>query len=322
MVVGDVNIDVSKLSDCSAASLPIKYINVLDTCNFSIGNNIVTRPYSNTIIDHAAFVSPVPLSIFNSTINNSFSDHNIIVSNISLPNLDIDKFTYVTKTFVDYEKVNDRLKEAFQQSSRPDTVDVNLLYDYFLTTLQSAIRDNSKAQTKRYKTIHFQCKYMNAHLESLINERSNLIKRIKRRRNNVRIRNKIDILNVKISRLHDYYRDIHYEREFKNCDSPKQVWKKINDLLGKSKDVDVILIKGSDGNFIENDQVAQHLNDHFSTIGTKLANNIVISIQLINSELWMSPLLLCFSMLSQKRISLISSQPWKITRLLVWMTSR
>lgn len=226
---------------------------------------------SNIQLDYAAFTSPNRFFIRNSTIKSNFSDYSFIVSEISLPNNSVTKYTNVTRSFTDYGKVNAGLLIAFDPLNRPVTNDVNSLHAYFDATLQSELRKFTTVQTKRCKTIHLQCKYMNSQLAELIRQRDNLFKKFKKRRNNVRLRNKIDLLDVSISRLQQYYKEIYYEDRFRGCDNPKKVWKNINALLGRDKKKDELVIRDNDSVFVDKTRVAQCLNDHFASIGSKLS---------------------------------------------------
>lgn len=127
-----------------------------------------------------------------------------------------------------------------------------------------------------------------------------------KRHNNVRLRNKIEILNIKIGRLQEYYKELHYKAEFENCDSPKKASDKINKLLGKEKKgKEGIIIRGEDGVLIESSSVAQYLNDHFSTIGTKLSEKIAFSPQAsVNrfKTMKVSPTSLFFDVISEEDI--------------------
>jgi len=78
IVLGDFNIDIKRVSVQSDA-----YLNWLAARNYSILNNKITRPDSNTVIDH------IPANCMRGeshiyTVANDISDHNVIV--VSLKN--------------------------------------------------------------------------------------------------------------------------------------------------------------------------------------------------------------------------------------------
>lgn len=65
--------------------------------------------------------------------------------------------------------------------------------------------------------------YMKAHLESMINHRSNLIRKFNKRQDQIWLRNKREVLNVKVSRLQSFYKEKYYEDMFQGCNGPKDL---------------------------------------------------------------------------------------------------
>lgn len=154
MIAGDMNIDVLKPRSSGISSFRNRYMNILSGCNYTIGNDKVTRPESGTLLDHAIFNCRNDISVHNSTVQHLFSDHNVVISHIPFS---ISKYVNVTKSSTDYDKVNAKLSELFDEVSLPQSNDVNELYAYFLTSFKSAIAEFSSVRTVRVKSAHLNC---------------------------------------------------------------------------------------------------------------------------------------------------------------------
>lgn len=83
-----------------------QYRNLLNSFGFFISNDKISRPISGTLLDHAITNFHEKFKIVNSTIDNDFSDHNIILSEIHLSSK-CESQTYYKK-FTDFElfKIN------------------------------------------------------------------------------------------------------------------------------------------------------------------------------------------------------------------------
>lgn len=77
---GDMNIDVLHTDGIS-----FRYFNLLNSFGFSISNDKRTRCASGTLLDHAITNFSEKFDIMNDTIDNDFSDHSIVATEICVP---------------------------------------------------------------------------------------------------------------------------------------------------------------------------------------------------------------------------------------------
>lgn len=210
MLAGDINFDLFKFSSSNAA-LPLnEYVNILRRSGLKVSNDRITRPYSSTLIDHAAFRCDDEVLIHNVTISNEISDHNPVISHILFPHKH-HKYKFVEKRFVDYAKVNSELFNLFGFSERPKSNDVNELYDYLLNTLNRVLGEFTTTRMCKVKRSYLRCPYVNDHLESWLIMRSTVWTRYKRNRSNGYLRVKLDALDVMISHLQAQCKLAYYE---------------------------------------------------------------------------------------------------------------
>lgn len=77
IIVGDVNLDSNGDNAISA-----QYLNLLDSYNLKIANNVRTRNASGRIVDHFKLNFLDKTDIKSHTIKNNISDHNIIITQL------------------------------------------------------------------------------------------------------------------------------------------------------------------------------------------------------------------------------------------------
>ena len=274
MIAGDVNINV--LPSARHSSLRRRYESIVASCGYSIGNNRVTRLDSNALLDHAVFACEKHICIHNSTIHHAMSDHSVVISLIPLPISD--KYTILTKTNVDYDKVVSELLHLLDGGSVPQTDDVNELYSYFLASFKSSISKFSVTRSVKVKTAHLDCPYMNDHLEYLIRKMSNLRNKVRRKRrlrlDHSHLDDKLAVLKIEFEKYQEQYKRYYYEDLFRDCDKPKRLWRRIDKLLGKSKRSVSAVSLQDEGRQVEGDQVAEFFNEYFANVGKKLAEAI------------------------------------------------
>lgn len=129
VVVGDINID----SNSSSRKLD-KYLNIISSFGFAITNTNLTRPSSESIIDHVLFNYHDNFSIINDTIYNPDSDHNFIISSIDFTlNNNPPDIRY--KLHTNYTKLQQLLEMRFSPAYMGNYEDPNAFYDYFINTL-------------------------------------------------------------------------------------------------------------------------------------------------------------------------------------------
>lgn len=130
IIVGDMNIDVFDLNN-------FDYTNLIHSYGFEISNSYRTRPISGTLLDHFVINFGHKFSVHNHTIDNDFSDHSMIVSEIDLSASNESKKITKRSKFVNFEKFKSNLNSfSIEECYVPD--DVNSLCEFLIRAINTS----------------------------------------------------------------------------------------------------------------------------------------------------------------------------------------
>lgn len=274
--------EIQKNIDSNSSSRKLdKYLNIISSFGFAITNTNLTRPSSESIIDHVLFNYHENFSIINDTIHNPDSDHNFIISSIDFTlNNNPPDIRY--KLHTNYTKLQQLLEMRFSPAYMGNYEDPNAFYDYFINTLTKSISESTTKYLIKNKTSA--CPWVNDNLQSLYNSSRNLKKKknklLSQGKNVDHIEIKIEALSDKIKNCSSILYQNYYKDKFSGSKSTKDIWNNINDVLGrKHKDkIPKTMTKLTDSGVkvtIDSQQtIANEFNSFFTSIGKSLANNI------------------------------------------------
>lgn len=270
IIVGDTNLNMA--DDGLTQRI---YWDLLESFNYNLTNDKVTRPISHSIIDHVV----TNFDCFtNATVENELSDHCGILSimpSTLAANMNADKQPHPTKTIVDYQKVNEQLYTTlqlgyFEKLSSSEST------QFFVEQLNNIIMRNSKTVKIRNKQFKEQ-PWLNDHeIGSLIRHKKTLRTKAKKRPNDKKLSRKIEAITLQIKQLKQSLKTNYFLRKFNCSKSCKVKWQEINKILGRSKATTVVrkLIKQDQNELTSTDQLCSEFNAYFSTIDKKFQQQI------------------------------------------------
>jgi hypothetical protein len=194
-IVGDMNLNVNKESNLST-----KYLNLLKSYGFYLGNSIPTRDVSESLIDHFIFNNE-KYSISHSTVGVDFSDHRAVISSINMEVFK-NKYVFKHKTYYNFKNVNADLVSYFEGMSNSDNPDV--LYDSFSEYFSNSLNNNSSIKTFKLKNNNLITPYLNFEIIRKFKEKERIrsyLGKIKNKKqlNSVFISKKIEILEKRLN---------------------------------------------------------------------------------------------------------------------------
>lgn len=265
LIFGDVNVPVNMSSN----NVVLKYKYLLQSYNFLCANTFITRPVSSNILDHVICKMADAHRLSNHTILNDVSDHSLILSEFKL-SCHSDRVV-LSKNIVDHEKLHNEFKCFL------DTFDVvenvNECLSNIIAKYNALLIECTKTITKTVKIKGTHCPWMNLELWSLIKIKNNYLKKCRKYPNNSHLAELLKHVSHKLDVAKKQTKKRYYESLLNNTTHSK-LWKNINTILGKSK-INSELTLSVDGECIsDNNKICEVFNEHFSTIGSKLASQI------------------------------------------------
>jgi Reverse transcriptase (RNA-dependent DNA polymerase)/Endonuclease/Exonuclease/phosphatase family len=276
-IFGDFNINLKNENDQST----IDYLSIVNSNGYLICDpNTVTRPSSNSVIDHILsnnLLIKARVSHFSSFV----SDHNLVV----FENLSVQIPSTIPNNQYNYKKLNlEQLKQTitehpFDSSSISNNID--LLYDSFIEYFNRACNQSSIIINKNVK---------NKSVRDWVDNEIIALARAKRywwkkctdspENDLLKIEYKLSVLRLntakKVKKL-DFY-----SRKFNSCDNdPQKIWKNIklamhDGVLIKERTISVV---DPNGNLLNGKENSDALNSNFVTIANRLSANVQSSFQ-------------------------------------------
>ena len=275
IVVGDLNYDYKR--DASLATNPVYFIESMFGMKQLVETPTRITTESSTLLD--VILSSVPDCHVNTkvlpiTMSDHFPVFTLIRSHQKL------KAVHKTVRFRDFKHfvLNDFLNDLntrLSNNAATDECDPEKLWLQFKKTFLDVSEKHAPMKTMRMKNRY--CPWMNNDILNLMYHRDFLHKKAVRSKC-VNDWNEYTCQRNHLTKLIRSEKRKYYDNELcKNVKNPKQFWKKINQLTGKSNHPTV-----------PNDISAQGFNDYFSNIGHSIVNDNMSNDVIDNSQ-WKNP---------------------------------
>lgn len=230
IIVGDINIDSSYPSTRDPNARV--YGELIESFGYKVSNNFPTIKVSGKTIDHLATNFSKDFSIHNATveIDRNVTDHNIVMTRIDWPAPEKRSVGIITRQNVDYKK----LQTEFQERMKVETnIDVESYAKYLIKTIQSSIEASTTTTNFKVKHDNRICEWVSRKLLSLINEKDKLLKKRRRKPQNIKYQLELKRVTDEISKAQfaDYKRSIDVKLANKD---PKNMWRSLNSILGRT----------------------------------------------------------------------------------------
>lgn len=141
-----------------------KFLNLLHCYNFQICNNSITRPKSNTCIDHIITNSEFTIKV--STIDVDISDHLMLKCYIG-EKAPQTKYTFYTKFVVNQERIKEEMAQKIIASNYKFE-NVNSYYNKILDDIKSIVDKNTFQRNCKIETKYLMAPWINSKVLKLI----------------------------------------------------------------------------------------------------------------------------------------------------------
>lgn len=278
ILLGDINLDLLKESQAKD-----DYLVICSSAGLESRLNSVTRPCSNSCIDHV--FSESICHNFNIELQNLqlfVTDHNTIHISvkISYEHHKGRKYEPVYQTKFNFSGLLEELHlnswgEVFC-SVNPDTA-----YTNFVNALVQIIckyKTTVKVNRRNFKLKP----WMSDSLLKLINRRNSILKKLYKNPSNTALKDNIDMLNSRIKILVPKTKEAYYKSKISEAIDLKSKWKVVNNVLNNScNSNNITSIVIGDNDFRDPSKIANAFNDHFCkiphTIIAENQENVVFS---------------------------------------------
>lgn len=227
ILMGDFNIDVTKSHKESLA-----YLDLLTSYGYSVTNEKITRPRTNSIIDH--FVTNFS-GVTNYTIANDLSDHNGILSTVDLTFSSRENQTTTNqKSFVNLRQLQDSLRSSFADLSIFNGIGADDALSRLIQILNKAVESSSRVSNP--------CKYksgskawIDPEIIRLSKQKRQLLRRLKDRPYDTQLKMRLKELNHDIAYKKRLAKSKYIREQFvRGVSDSKTCWKALNRVLGRS----------------------------------------------------------------------------------------
>lgn len=251
--VGDSNIDASEFTCFADIS------NTLSNYNFKNCHNLITRPNSNTCLDHVYTNISKPMTIY--SIECSLSDHNLIYCMVDL-NVQLRDVTQNSYLVCDYIKLKTCVETQLRSlslSGNP-TDDAKKLF----ACINSAIDSSTATKIRNYNLKNKLTPWLNGNLLKLIAYKERLLKLKRKSPENENLKTQLKRIGKVIKKAYKNSMNNYYASNLESFQNdPKKTWKFLNETLGRCVERS-ITVKDDNGNVILNDATkAETLNVYF-----------------------------------------------------------
>lgn len=271
LLLGDLNLDVSL-----NGSLQRKYLSLLNSYDYTVANNQITRPASSSVIDHV--VSNIP-NVCIATVGNDISDHNDLIAFLpsslycgpSSPESHGVRFGRI----VNFERLNDLIAglDPYYFQSLDPTTSVTELVSSIVSFVDQC------TEIKRIRVKNSSCKpWLDNHrLRTLANRKKATLSRLRRHPEDVRILQQLAEISLLVKDLKTKLKREYFEKKMSCSTDCKTKWKEINRVLGRSNAQSTVKrLLRNDRSTVTSDPklIADELNSYFTGIGPELRSQI------------------------------------------------
>lgn len=266
-LLGDTNLAINNRE----LRVAQRYVELLASYNMIVSNTYITRPVSNNILDHVVCRADISDRITNYTLDCDLSDHCIVLTHFKTTMEKISRT--LLKTWVNYRLVNAHFQSFLEcydfTSLTPNERLLAITQRY--VELSEDFKKTYRVQVKLKANY---CPWFNFDIWKLGKISNSLFQSWKRNRHNQHIKNLLTHANKKLAEAKRHAKSVYYQRFF-SASNPKQLWSRINDLMGKRAGQEKQCKLVVDGVQINRaDEVGNVFNNFFSSIGENIANNL------------------------------------------------
>lgn len=263
IILGDINLDANMDNSDSK-----NFVRLLNSYDFSIMNTFKTRNASGRVIDHVISNFHNEYSMINSTVTNSISDHNLIVTQIlNLATIRKKRKIQINKT--DYKKLRQNFISLCNNTCLINEADPNLLAKNLVDITNKSISKSTYSKIITLKDLPL-CAWYNNRIVEAIHEKDKISKKYRSKRCNINYKLKLHVASKKLDELIqiEKYKYINRSLDTKNS---KLVWQNINNLLGRNnKDYECVLLNDQNELITNENEIAQMFNKFFINSVTSL----------------------------------------------------
>ena len=285
ILIGNTNCDLKKSKDCNTRKLKLVYsefqFEQLITDYTRVATSVCSDGKTNTtrtLIDHLSTNRPNYISS-SGVIKISMSDHYMIYGVRKLSGRCPVERKQIKTEFrclrnYDREAFLSDLRSINWEMATPTTFDdPNLLANNFHDLFHSMLDVHAPLKTRKHTTVHAPSPWITPYIKNLIYERDRAKRKAERDKSiwpeYKRLRNRV---TRELRRgVETYYQNLIDE----NSNNPKEMWKTINKVLNKNQHSSTPKFVMFEGQSVEKpNEIAEAFNNHFATIGPKLADKI------------------------------------------------
>ena len=285
ILIADTKCDLKKSKDCNTRKLKLVYsefqFEQLITDYTRVATSVCSDGKTNTtrtLTDHLSTNRPNYISS-SGVIKISMSDHYMICGVRKLSSRCPVERKQIKTEFrflrnYDREAFLSDLRSINWEMATPTTLgDPNLLANNFHDLFHSILDVHSPLKTRKHTTVHAPSPWITPYIKNLIYEKDRAKRKAERDQSisaeYKRLRNRV---TRELRRgVETYYQNLIDE----NSNNPKEMWKTINKVLNKNQHSTTPKFVMFEGQSIEQpNEIAEAFNNHFATIGPKLADKI------------------------------------------------
>lgn len=234
LLVGDFNLNTLNPDTTTQA-----YIDLSQMYGYTQRNNQVTRPASNSIIDHmfSNFGQTVTATINASEI----SDHNTVVLIIDKIKCSADNNDgYMDLKRIDYYKVNEIISGIFSvNKSYYQNYDCDEMVSFLQEVIQYAIDNSTKIVTKQVKQKHEFTPWINKDIRKMEQTKKRLLKLSKKKPSDTTSQKLLNI-DRQLRQAKKIARVDYWNKKFSPTQSKQKLWNNLNEARGKSKSASLV----------------------------------------------------------------------------------
>lgn len=269
LVIGDININ----SESPVMDAPSRrYCELLESYDYKVTNNLPTRRASGKTIDHLATNFYDVLRIQNDTIevDDSLSDHNIVISTIFCGHKTPKQLEKVSRTEVDYALLAKNFPDINEITL--SSHDTNEIVDYITDAVKSALNRSSVVRNFTVKHSERINIWSSARALELMAEKDKWLRKRRAKPSSEFYQRKVKEVSNELLILNkaEY---IHHVHQKVTTRDPKKLWRGLNEVLGRNNNRIVPSISNGGETFTDPTIVANLFNDFFSNCAQNLLDS-------------------------------------------------
>lgn len=270
LVFGDTNIDLC-VEDYRKSLL----LDFFSFFSFDSRHDLITRPISNSCIDHV-FCNDLNLMTNIESLGNDLSDHNIIM-------ILINKHVSIDKTVVLNIRKTNFLRVAYTINShfsnfQCDLADPNEFCNGIVDSVKNIIEDNTTSFDLKKSYKGQVAPWINDSLLNLLKEKKRLLKLSKKFPNSLKIMGDFERINKVVKLSVNNSKEGYYQRRVYECgNDQRKIWGFLNKVSGRSVKVSTDYLLKNQSRISDPFMVAEEFNDFFVSVGASISSSIPAS---------------------------------------------